>query len=208
VELVFLLVGLGNPGIKYAYTRHNVGFWVIDELAHRSNARLKEVKFDACFSRTVLAGEEVVLVKPLTFMNRSGIAVNSLLNFFSLGNEDLLVIYDDMDLPLGRIRLRFKGGSGGHKGMASIIALLQSDDFNRLRIGVGRGAGELEDEADFLLSPFSPEEEREMQFAVSTAADAVEVCLNKGFETAMNRYNSYGSRKMGESAGEDSAPPD
>jgi peptidyl-tRNA hydrolase, PTH1 family len=189
---VFLLVGLGNPGIKYAYTRHNVGFWVIDELAHRSSARLKEVKYDSCFSRTVLAGEEVVLVKPLTYMNRSGIAVNSLLKLFSLGNEDLLVIYDDMDLPLGRIRLRPKGGSGGHKGMASIIALLESDDFSRLRIGVGRGTGDLEDEAAFLLSTFSHEEEREMQSAVSSAADAVEVYLNKGLETAMNRYNNYG----------------
>ncbi|MDO9534390.1 MAG: aminoacyl-tRNA hydrolase [Bacillota bacterium] len=203
---MFLLVGLGNPGIKYAHTRHNVGFWVIDELSHRSNARLKEVKYEACFSRTLLAGEEVVLVKPLTYMNRSGIAVNSLLKFFSLGNEDLLVIYDDMDLPLGRIRLRPKGGSGGHKGMASIIALLESDDFNRLRIGVGRGTGEVEDEADFLLSTFSSEEEREMQSAVSSAADAVEVCLNKGLETAMNRYNNYGSRNIGESGGGSALP--
>ena len=202
---MFLLVGLGNPGIKYAHTRHNVGFWVIDELSHRSNARLKEVKYEACFSRTLLAGEEVVLVKPLTYMNRSGIAVNSLLKFFSLGNEDLLVIYDDMDLPLGRIRLRPKGGSGGHKGMASIIAFLESDDFNRLRIGVGRGTGEVEDEAAFLLSAFSSEEEREMQSAVSAAADAVEVCLNKGLETAMNRYNNDG-RKIRESGGESALP--
>ncbi|HHT46388.1 MAG TPA: aminoacyl-tRNA hydrolase [Firmicutes bacterium] len=187
---MFLLVGLGNPGIRYAYTRHNAGFWVIDELAYRGKARLKDIKCNAFIAKTVLAGKEVLLAKPLTFMNRSGFAVKALLEHFSLGVGELLVIYDDMDLPPGRIRLRTRGGSGGHRGMASIINQLNSDEFCRLRLGVGRGAGKLQDEIDFLLSPLEPEGEKQMQELVLTAADAVEVFLAGGIEEAMNRYNA------------------
>lgn len=187
---MFLLVGLGNPGIRYAHTRHNAGFWVIDELAFRGGAKFKDIKFNAFITETVLAGENVLLAKPLTFMNRSGLAVRALLEHFSLGIEDLLVIYDDMDLPPGRLRLRPKGGSGGHKGMASIIAQLGSEDFSRLRLGVGRGSGDFQDEADFLLTPLTPEEKEQMHDLVLTAADAVEVFLAGGAEEAMNRYNA------------------
>jgi PTH1 family peptidyl-tRNA hydrolase len=187
---LFLLVGLGNPGIRYAHTRHNAGFWVIDELAFRGGAKFKDIKFNAFITETVLAGENVLLAKPLTFMNRSGLAVRALLEHFSLGIEDLLVIYDDMDLPPGRLRLRPKGGSGGHKGMASIIAQLGSEDFSRLRLGVGRGSGDFQDEADFLLTPLTPEEKEQMHDLVLTAADAVEVFLAGGVEEAMNRYNA------------------
>jgi len=187
---LFLLVGLGNPGIRYAHTRHNAGFWVIDELAFRGGAKFKDIKFNAFITETVLAGENVLLAKPLTFMNRSGLAVRALLEHFSLGIEDLLVIYDDMDLPPGRLRLRPKGGSGGHKGMASIIAQLGSEDFSRLRLGVGRGSGDFQDEADFLLTPLTPEEKEQMHDLVLTAADAVEVFLAGGAEEAMNRYNA------------------
>ncbi len=187
---MFLLVGLGNPGIRYAHTRHNAGFWVIDELAFRGGAKFKDIKFNAFITETVLAGENVLLAKPLTFMNRSGLAVRALLEHFSLGIEDLLVIYDDMDLPPGRLRLRPKGGSGGHKGMASIIAQLGSEDFSRLRLGVGRGSGDFQDEADFLLTPLTPEEKEQMHDLVLTAADAVEVFLAGGVEEAMNRYNA------------------
>ncbi|MGI6318142.1 MAG: aminoacyl-tRNA hydrolase [Dethiobacteria bacterium] len=187
---MFLLVGLGNPGIRYAHTRHNAGFWVIDELAFRGGAKFKDIKFNAFITETVLAGENVLLAKPLTFMNRSGLAVRALLEHFPLGIEDLLVIYDDMDLPPGRLRLRPKGGSGGHKGMASIIAQLGSEDFSRLRLGVGRGSGDFQDEADFLLTPLTPEEKEQMHDLVLTAADAVEVFLAGGVEEAMNRYNA------------------
>ncbi|RJX24747.1 MAG: aminoacyl-tRNA hydrolase [Dethiobacter sp.] len=189
---MFLLVGLGNPGIKYALTRHNVGFWVIDELASRSKARLREASCQSYLARSFLAGEEVLLAKPLTFMNRSGLAVAALLKYFSLGRENLLVVYDDLDLPLGKIRLRPRGGSGGHKGMASIITLLQSEDFARLRLGIGRPA-DLSDEADYVLSSFSPAEERVMLEMVLTAADAVEVFLTQGLAEAMNRYNALRS---------------
>ena len=192
---MFLLVGLGNPGIKYAHTRHNAGFWVIDELAFRGGAKFKDIKFNAFITETVLAGENVLLAKPLTFMNRSGLAVRALLEHFPLGIEDLLVIYDDMDLPPGRLRLRPKGGSGGHKGMASIIAQLGSEDFSRLRLGVGRGSGDFQDEADFLLTPLIPGEKERMHALVLTAADAVEVFLAGGAEEAMNRYNAAPANK-------------
>ena len=191
---LFLIVGLGNPGIKYAFTRHNAGFLVIDELASRSKARLREVRGQSCIARTFVAGREVILAKPLTFMNRSGIAVAALLRLFSLGRENLLVVYDDLDLPPGRIRLRASGGSGGHKGMASIIALLQSEEIPRLRLGIGRPDSSKESiggsEIDYVLSPFSPAEEKIVLEAVLRAADAVEVFLTRGLEEAMNRYNA------------------
>lgn len=187
---MFLLVGLGNPGIRYAHTRHNVGFCAIDELAFRGKVKLKDIRCNAFIAKTVLAGKEVLLAKPLTFMNRSGFAVKALLEYFPLGVEELLVIYDDMDLSLGRIRLRSRGGSAGHKGVASIIGQLNSEDFCRLRLGVGRGSDELQNEADFLLSPLAPEEEEQIQELVLTAADAVEVFLAGGIEEAMNRYNA------------------
>ena len=191
---LFLIVGLGNPGIKYAFTRHNAGFLVIDELASRSKARLREVRGQSCIARTFVAGREVILAKPLTFMNRSGIAVAALLRLFSLGRENLLVVYDDLDLPSGRIRLRASGGSGGHKGMASIIALLQSEEIARLRLGIGRPDSSEESisgsEIDYVLSPFSPAEEKIVLEAVLKAADAVEVFLTRGLEEAMNRYNA------------------
>ncbi len=187
---MFLIVGLGNPGIRYAYTRHNAGFWVIDELAFRGKAKFKDIKCNALTAETVLAGGSVLLAKPLTFMNRSGPAVKALLGYFSLGIENLLVIYDDMDLPPGRLRFRSGGGSGGHKGMASIIARLNSEDFFRLRLGVGRGAGDFQDEADFLLTPLTPGEKERMRDLVLKAADAVEVFLAGGAEEAMNRYNA------------------
>lgn len=190
---MFLIVGLGNPGEEYALTRHNAGFWVIDELAARSKARLKEVRHRSLFSRALLSGKEVILAKPLTFMNLSGLAVEALLKHFSLEPDRLLVIYDDMDLPLGKIRLRPKGGSGGHKGMASIIARLGLEEFPRLRLGIGRGGGaEVSDAAAYVLSPFELEEEPLIRKAVILAADAVELFLVRGIEEAMNRYNTIG----------------
>ena len=190
---MFLIVGLGNPGVKYALTRHNVGFWVIDELASRSGARLRKVICNSYTTRTSLAGKEIILAKPLTFMNRSGTAVAALLKSFPLEQKKLLVIYDDLDLPLGRIRLRPSGGSGGHRGMASIIAMLQSEAVFRLRLGIGRPRSANNDhtdrDIDHVLSRFSTAEEKIMLQTVLRAADAVEVFLTGGPEEAMNQYN-------------------
>ncbi|NMB35385.1 MAG: aminoacyl-tRNA hydrolase [Firmicutes bacterium] len=192
---MFLFVGLGNPGLKYALTRHNTGFWVIDEMAARGKVNLREIAGRSCLARAKFAGREVILAKPLTFMNRSGLAARALLRHFALKPEDLLVIYDDLDLPLGRLRLRPKGGSGGHRGLASIINFLQTADFPRLRLGIGRpevtGNG-----ADYVLSTFTPKEEEQILKTVQTAADALETFLAQGLQEAMNRYNVQGGEGM------------
>lgn len=192
---MFLFVGLGNPGLKYALTRHNTGFWVIDEMAARGKVNLREIAGRSCLARAKFAGREVILAKPLTFMNRSGLATRALLRHFALKPEDLLVIYDDLDLPLGRLRLRPKGGSGGHRGLASIINFLQTADFPRLRLGIGRpevtGNG-----ADYVLSTFTPKEEEQILKTVQTAADALETFLAQGLQEAMNRYNVQGGEGM------------
>ena len=188
---MFLIVGLGNPGIKYAMTRHNVGFWAVDELASRYDHRLEQVKFQSFFSSGTAAGKRIVLAKPLTYMNRSGLAVGDLVRYFSISIENVLVIYDDMDLPVGRLRLRPGGGSGGHKGMASIITRLGTQDIPRLRLGIGRQGAAGEDHAiEHVLSRFTKEEETEVHQAVLLAADAVDVLLNQGLEEAMNRFNA------------------
>lgn len=181
-------MGLGNPGVQYALTRHNTGFWVIDELAARGKVSLRDIAGRSCWARTLFAGEEVILAKPLTFMNRSGLAARALLRRFSLGPENLMVIYDDLDLPLGRLRLRPKGGSGGHRGLASVISFLETEDFPRLRLGIGRPEG-TKSGADYVLSFFTPAEKEQMLEAVLLAADALEVFLARGLAEAMNRYN-------------------
>ena len=187
---MYLLVGLGNPGVEYALTRHNIGFRVIDELARRCGVRLKQTVGEALSVQTSLAGQKVVLACPQTYMNRSGIAVKALLRHYSLEVARLLVFYDDLDLPLGRLRLRPSGGSGGHRGMESLIGLLGTHNFPRLRLGVGREylAGE-EAVADYLLTPFSAAEEESVHDVVSRAAAAAELYLRGGMDAAMNRCN-------------------
>ena len=193
---LFLITGLGNPGPEYVHTRHNAGFLVIDELAARTGSKLKESGYESSFAHTNLGGYKLILAKPFTYMNRSGVAVKGLMRRFSLSPDRLLVIYDDMDLPLGRIRLRPSGGSGGHKGVSSIIAHLGSEDFARLRIGIGRSetnSGRNNNRGQqvigHVLSPFAPEEETVIAEAVSRAAGAAEVFLKEGITSAMNNYN-------------------
>ncbi len=188
---MFLIVGLGNPGIKYALTRHNVGFWVIDELAARHGCPLEKVKFQAYYAVGHVAGNRAILAKPLTYMNRSGIAVGELVRYYDVSLERLLVIYDDMDLPVGRLRLRPGGGSGGHRGMASVLSRLGMTEIPRLRLGIGRQSPAGEDRAvEHVLSRFFPDEEAAVHQAVALAADAVEVFLSRGLEEAMNRFNA------------------
>jgi len=187
-ESLQLLVGLGNPGEKYAFTRHNIGFWVIDELSKYIQLKEKRIKHRTSIFAGVFYGEEVVLAKPLTYMNRSGLAVISLLEHYSLPVERLLVIYDDMDLELGKIRLRSRGGSGGHRGMDSIIKVLERDDFPRLRMGIGRQM--LSDDVSFLLSPFTPEEQETVKEMVQRGTEALKVFIAEGINEAMNKYNT------------------
>jgi PTH1 family peptidyl-tRNA hydrolase len=185
-----LIVGLGNPGSEYRDTRHNVGFLVIDEMARRW--RLSDAwreKFEALHVRTMVADEAVVLAKPLTFMNLSGQAVAGLAGFYKIDPADVLVVTDDVALPLGRLRARPEGGAGGHNGLKSIIQHLGTQAFPRLRVGVGRG-DDRRDLSDHVLGRFEAGERDTVSAAVLRAADASEKFLAEGIERAMSAFNA------------------
>lgn len=182
---VKMVVGLGNPGAGYKGTRHNVGFDVVDDLATVAKAKISTSKSQSLIAEVELFGVPVVLVKPLTFMNRSGQAVSVLARSYNIKPEDILVIADDMDLPTGKVRMRPKGGSGGHNGHKSVIASLQSEDYPRLRIGIGK-AGET---VDHVLSRFRPEEKPDIDAARKLCVLAVEKWLTDGIDRAMELAN-------------------
>jgi PTH1 family peptidyl-tRNA hydrolase len=193
---VKLVVGLGNPGPKYRDTRHNVGFWVIDELAARWQLQHTwRQRDDAMFARQ--AGG-AALAKPLSFMNLSGFAVSALSRFFQVDAADILVIVDEVALPLGRLRARARGSAGGHNGLKSVIEQLGTDAFPRLRIGVGRG-DERRDLADHVLSKFAPAEWDTIRAATLRAADAAEMFVSDGIERVMNAFNAANDTKQEES---------
>jgi PTH1 family peptidyl-tRNA hydrolase len=184
---VKLVVGLGNPGPKYRDTRHNVGFWVVDELAARWQLQHTwRQRDDALYVRQPGGA---ALVKPLTFMNLSGFAVSKLRQFFQVEVADLLVIVDEVALPLGRLRARGRGSAGGHNGLKSVIEQLGTNEFPRLRIGVGRGDAR-RDLADHVLSKFDPAEREIIQAATLRAADAAEMFISEGIERVMNTFNA------------------
>lgn len=181
-----LIVGLGNPGGKYARTRHNVGYLVVQRLAERHGMTFRGSKQRADVARGSIAGAPALLAEPLTYMNESGFAVSRLLSYYHLPLDHLLVISDEMDLPFGTIRLRPNGSSGGHGGLKSIIREVGSSDFARLRVGVGRPAHEA---IGHVLGAFPPEQIALLPPLVDVAADAVEAVLREGVEPAMNRFN-------------------
>jgi PTH1 family peptidyl-tRNA hydrolase len=183
-----LVVGLGNPGERYRRTRHNAGFMVVDALAARAGALRGQERAEAQVASAVLGGEETLLVKPQTFMNRCGSAVERLLLDHDLRPQQLVVVVDDVALELGRLRVRERGSHGGHNGLRSIIETLASEDFPRVRVGIRKGdiPGEL---ADYVLDPFPPEDVLVVQEVVSRAADAVECLVREGAAVAMNRFN-------------------
>lgn len=186
---MWLVVGLGNLGNQYVGTRHNVGFDVVDEIARRGNESFRRSwRFPATLAEVSESGEKALLCKPRTFMNRSGLAVGPLLRKKGFALADLIVIVDDTELPCGRIRIRRRGGSGGHNGLKSIIAALGTEEFARIRVGVGGKPG-ARAMVDHVLSRFSPDEKKEIAAAVERAAEAVWDIGKDGFEQAMNRYN-------------------
>ena len=184
-----VLVGLGNPGAQYAETRHNVGFLVVDRLATRHQITVSRQRHRALFARGRIGGEDCLLVKPQTFMNDSGEAVARLLMYYRLQPADVLLIYDDLALDLGVMRLRRGGSDGGHKGVRSVIHYLDTDQVARLRLGIGRGP-EGHSSIDYVLSSFARSERERAEEMVDKAADAVECVLREGLEAAMNRYNA------------------
>jgi PTH1 family peptidyl-tRNA hydrolase len=182
------IVGLGNPGERYQNTRHNIGFWVIDELSKRWGIPVKTGKWRSFIGEGMVHNEKVMLIKPLTFMNRSGEAVGPILQFYKGNIEDLVVIYDDLDLPLGQVRLRLKGSAGGHNGMKSVIAHLKTDQFKRIKIGIDRPPIH-QAVPDYVLSSFSEMEKPIAEEAVQVAAQAVEEWICTDFVLAMNKFN-------------------
>lgn len=183
-----LIVGLGNPGNRYERTRHNLGFLVIDRLARRNEVQIDRPLCDALVGDWFCNEEGIVLAKPQTFMNRSGAAIEGLLREFGASPEDLAVIYDDLDLPFSRIRIRPNGSGGGHRGVASIIESLAGAPFNRVRLGIGRPPEGME-ATDFVLQPFSSEEASQLDAVVDRAAEAVGCLLRDGLRRAMELYN-------------------
>lgn len=188
-----VVIGLGNPGPEYRKTRHNIGFWIIDLLAERWSTRLSRRAFLALIGEAQWRNEKILLVQPQTYMNRSGESVVRIRDFYRLALGDLIVVHDDLDLPLGRVRIkRGGGGSGGNRGIASIIESLGSKDFIRVKVGIGRPPGR-QDPAHFVLQPFTQQEEAFILPAVDRAINAVETILSEGVEKAMALFHAVES---------------
>ena len=185
----WLLVCLGNPGDQYEKTRHNAGFMVADELADRLNVPVQRLKFRALTNTVTLGGRKVLLMKPMTYMNLSGEAVHEAASFYKIPPERVLVVSDEVALPPGKIRVRKNGSAGGHNGLKNIIAHLGTDQFPRVRVGVGQKPHPACDMADWVLGKFQGEDKKAVEAAVKRAADAVECLIKRGPEEAMNRYN-------------------
>ena len=185
----WLLVGLGNPGTQYENTRHNVGFLVADELAERQNAPIQRLKFKALTNLLTISGEKVLVMKPVTYMNLSGEAVRQAVDFYKIPPERVLVVSDDTALAVGRLRIRKGGSAGGHNGLKNIIQHLGTDQFPRVRVGVGEKPHPDYDMADWVLGKFVGEDKKTVDAAVKRAADAVECLLKEGPDRAMNRFN-------------------
>ncbi len=184
-----LIVGLGNPGRDYRWTRHNVGFLLVERLAEKNGIDISKKGLKSIYGRGRIGQEDVILAKPQTFMNLSGEAVDRLLRFFKVAPQDLVVLHDDLDLPWGKIRIRLRGGHGGHKGIKSIIEALGDDGFTRVKVGIGRPDKTGQEPADYVLEPVRGAEREEFRDTISRAAEAMEVLLLEGPQEAMNKYH-------------------
>ena len=191
---MYIIAGLGNPTKEYDRTRHNVGFAVIDELAGRYRIDVSERKHRAFCGKGVIEGQKVLLMKPQTFMNLSGESLRAAVDYYKVSLEELIVIYDDISLPPGQLRIRLKGSAGGHNGIKNIIAHLGTQEFARIKVGVGEKPPRM-DLKDYVLSRFGKEEWERMEEAFQDAADAVAVMISQGTDAAMNQFN--GEKKEG-----------
>jgi peptidyl-tRNA hydrolase, PTH1 family len=188
---VKIIVGLGNPGTCYQWTRHNIGFQVVDRLAEGNHLSICHKRFKAQFGKGRICSQDVLLIKPLTYMNLSGLAIQQVVRFYKVGPEDLprdlIVIHDDLDLPFGAFRIKRWGGDGGHQGVRSVIESLGDSHFLRLKVGIGRPLRG-SDPAEYVLNPFDGTERNSLDGILSRAAECVAVILSEGVEAAMNRY--------------------
>lgn len=185
---MYVIAGLGNPGKKYENTRHNMGFITVDQLAEKHDIKVDKLKFKALVGEGRIAGQKVLLVKPQTYMNLSGESIREVMHFYKLEPENLIVIYDDIDIELGALRIRKFGSAGTHNGMKSVVYQLQSDRFPRIRIGIGnQKKGDL---VDFVIGGFSKEEVPVLEETVTKAVGAIECILESDVDIAMNRFNT------------------
>jgi PTH1 family peptidyl-tRNA hydrolase len=188
-QIMYLIIGLGNPGSRYQYTRHNIGFMVLEKIAARWEVDLKQKSFDALWNRGKIAGINVLLAMPQTYMNLSGNAVRKLLAYFKVDINNLIVIHDDLDLPFGSIRLKTGGGDAGHKGLKSITTCLGSADFMRIRMGIGKPSDKFSVE-DYVLERFGHEESALLQEVIQIAAKAAADIIESGMQQAMAKYHT------------------
>lgn len=186
----FIVVGLGNPGNKYTYTRHNSGFLCIDMLAEKLNFRVDRLKFKSLIADTTINGHRCIVMKPQTYMNNSGEAIRECANFYKIKPENVIVIYDDISLDVGKLRIRRKGTDGGHNGIKSIIYHLNNDQFPRIKVGCGKKPHPDYDLADWVLSEFKKDEQKALLPALENACKAIELLLDNQIDKAMNLYNS------------------
>ena len=184
-----VILGLGNPGRSYTWTRHNVGFLLLDCLAKRHEIEISRRGMKSLYGRGRIGPEEVILAKPQTFMNLSGEAAQRLLQFFKLTPENAIVLHDDLDLPWGKVRVRVRGGDGGHKGIRSIMEALGNGGFVRFKIGIGRPERASQDPADFVLEPITGEKREEFKAMMEGNAEALEILILEGPQQAMNRFH-------------------
>jgi len=188
--MLFLIVGLGNPGKEYENTRHNAGFMAMDVLAQKLDATVNKIKFKGLLGEAKYHGEKILLLKPQTFMNLSGQSVANVVNFYKIPKDNIIVIYDDMDLPVGKLRIRPEGTSGGQKGMDSIIYQIATDKLSRIRIGIGRPESQ-KNGVGHVLGKFYGEEAKKIDQVLEVAAEAALLIVAEGVKEAMNQYNGF-----------------
>ncbi|MBP3361127.1 MAG: aminoacyl-tRNA hydrolase [Clostridia bacterium] len=186
---MYLIAGLGNPGDQYNMTRHNIGFSVIDYIAAENKVKVKKLKFKGLYGETVIGGEKLLLVKPQTYMNLSGESIRDFCGFYKIPPENVIIICDDISLPPGRLRIRRKGSAGGHNGLKSIIYQLASEDFIRIKIGVGSPENKDYELADYVLGRFTRDEIPVLEQAIRNTYGGVVEIISNGVDSAMNKYN-------------------
>lgn len=187
---MFLVVGLGNIGLEYQNTRHNVGFEMIKLLSERYNISVNREKYKGVYGEGFISGEKVILLKPSTYMNLSGESIRTVVDFYKLDIEKVIIIYDDVSLDLGRLRIRQSGSAGGHNGIKSIIAELGTENFQRIKIGIGQPKYDI---VKYVLGKFPKEDKKILEDVLGVASDALEIIIKQGINEAMNKYNGYNS---------------
>ena len=185
---MYLIVGLGNPEEEYSQTRHNMGFNTINKIAEKYNIKINKSKFHGIYENAIIENQKVILLKPQTYMNLSGVSIREVMDFYKMKIEDILVVYDDMDIEPGKIKIRKKGGAGGHNGIKSIIENIGTEEFARIRIGIGRPTPE-QDKINYVIGVISNDEKENLAKGVDIAVEAVEEILKNGIDNAMNKFN-------------------